>query len=192
MIKEMEKGIKNMLEVKNNISNYSDQIDKREAKIKQLEKEVSKTLDFEKDNQLQDLKNSMMTYRKRLEEAEKESRKVLSDYASKVNENLSKYQRQELERDPKIEEAYNQALIKTSEAYEAIKAYDKARETRANLIIEEVSGLGYAKAFNGVSNISRNTVNDTLSTTPSKINIERTHYGKLESAKAFVENITSK
>lgn len=191
MIKEIEKQANEMLQIKENTARYREQVEKLENEIRQLEKEVAETLDFEKDVQLQDKKDRLPTFKQRLAQAERKEEDELKKRAMQLNNVVYRYQKKEMEQAEEIEEAYKTAKGALIDAYEAIQGYERAREKKAASIIEKVTQAGHDEAMRGVPIPHNNLLDSLLERAKTKINLNQyIGGGRPQSAKRFFEEIT--
>ena len=189
-LSDIKKQADEMLQVKENTARYREQVEKLENEIEQLEKEVTETLDFEKDMKLQDKKDRLPTFKKRLIEAEKKEEAELRDRGMKLNNIVSRYQKDEMEADTEAQEAYKEATESLAKAYEAIQAYEDTRNEKANEILAELVDVGYNEAMKNSSLIPYTRELQVLDKAPSKLNLTKgTGNGRHQSAEQFFEEV---
>ena len=189
-LSDIKKQADEMLQIKENTARYREQVEQLEKEIQQLEKEVTETLDFEKDMKLQDKKDRLPTFKKRLKEAEKKEEAELRDRGMKLNNIVSRYQKDEMEADTEAQEAYEKATESIAKAYEAIQAYEDTRAEKANEILAELVDVGYNEAMKNSSLIPITRMDQVLSKAPTKINLTKgTGNGRHQSAEQFFEEV---
>ena len=179
-----------MLQIKENTARYREQVEQLEHEIVQLEKEVSETLDFEKDMELQEKKERLPNFKKRLIEAEKKEEAELRDRGMRLNNIVSRYQKDEMEADTEAQEAYEKATESLAKAYEAIQAYEDTRAGKANEILAELVDVGYNEAMKNSNLVPSTRMDQVLSKAPTKINLAKgTGNGRHQSAEQFFEEV---
>ena len=189
-LSDIKKQADEMLQIKENTARYREQVEQLEKEIQQLEKEVTETLDFEKDMKLQDKKDRLPTFKKRLKEAEKKEEAELRDRGMKLNNIVSRYQKDEMEADTEAQEAYEKATESIAKAYEAIQAYEDTRAEKANEILAELVDVGYNEAMINSSLIPITRMDQVLSKAPTKINLTKgTGNGRHQSAEQFFAEV---
>ena len=189
-LSDIKKQADEMLQIKENTARYREQVEQLEKEIQQLEKEVTETLDFEKDMKLQDKKDRLPTFKKRLKEAEKKEEAELRDRGMKLNNIVSRYQKDEMEADTEAQEAYKEATESLAKAYEAIQAYEDTRAEKANEILAELVDVGYNEAMKNSSLIPITRMDQVLSKAPTKINLTKgTGNGRHQSAEQFFAEV---
>lgn len=189
-LSDIKKQADEMLQIKENTARYREQVEQLEKEIQQLEKEVTETLDFEKDMKLQDKKDRLPTFKKRLIEAEKKEEAELRDRGMKLNNIVSRYQKDEMEADTEAQEAYEKATESIAKAYEAIQAYEDTRAEKANEILAELVDVGYNEAMINSSLIPITRMDQVLSKAPTKINLTKgTGNGRHQSAEQFFAEV---
>ena len=180
-----------MLQIKENTARYREQVEQLEQEIEQLEKEVSETLDFEKDMKLQDKKDRLPTFKKRLKEAERKEEAELRDRGTKLNNIVSRYQKDEMANDTEAQEAYEVAKNSLIKAYEDIQAYEAARGKKVNDILDELAEVGYNDAMANGSLIPYTREHQVLDKAPSKLNLSKgIGNGRYQSVEMFFEELT--
>lgn len=191
-LSDIKKQADEMLQIKENTARYREQVEQLEKEIQQLEKEVTETLDFEKDMKLQDKKDRLPTFKKRLIEAEKKEEAELRDRGMKLNNIVSRYQKDEMEADTEAQEAYEKATESIAKAHEAIQAYEDTRAEKANEILAKLVDVGYNEAMKNSSLIPITRMDQVLSKAPTKINLTKgTGNGRHQSAEQFFEEVLS-
>ena len=191
-LSDIKKQADEMLQIKENTARYREQVEQLEHEINQLEKEVSETLDFEKDMELQDKKERLPNFKKRLIEAEKKEEAELRDRGMKLNNIVSRYQKDEMANDTEAQEAYEVAKNSLIKAYEDIQAYEDARGKKANEILAELVDVGYNEAMKNSSLIPYTRELQILDKAPSKLNLTKgTGNGRHQSAEQFFEEVLS-
>lgn len=189
-LSEIKKISSEMLQIKENTARYRGQVEQLEHEIDQLEKEVSETLDFEKDMELQDKKERLPNFKKRLIQAEKQGEAELRERGMKLNNIVSRYQKDEMEADTEAQKAYKKATESLAKAYEAIQAYEDTRAEKANEILAELVDVGYNEAMKNSSLIPRTRMDQVLSEAPTKINLTKgTGNGRYQSAEQFFAEV---
>lgn len=168
-LQEIKKQAEEMLQIAENTERYRGQVEELENEIEQLEEEVADELDFEKDMKLQDKKDRLPTFQKRLKEAEKKEKEELKKRAMHLNNDVIVHQKKAMADVAEVDEAYEEAKSVLKEAYEAIEAYEQARERKALAIVEGVTATGYDKAIALTGAPRKNSKYDILRGTPSKI-----------------------
>src|SRR5699024_2064494 len=189
-LSDIKKQADEMLQIKENTARYREQVEQLEKEIQQLEKEVTETLDFEKDMKLQDKKDRLPTFKKRLIEAEKKEEAELRDRGMKLNNIVSRYQKDEMEADTEAQEAYKEATESLAKAYEDIQAYEDARGKKVNEILAELVDVGYNEAMKTSSLVPSTRMDQVLSKAPTKINLTKgIGNGRHQSAEQFFEEV---
>lgn len=189
-LSEIKKISSEMLQIKENTARYREQVEQLEHEINQLEKEVSETLDFEKDMELQDKKERLPNFKKRLIEAEKKEEAELRERGMKLNNIVSRYQKDEMANDTEAQEAYEVAKNSLIKAYEDIQAYEDARGKKVNEILAELADVGYNEAMKNSNLIPSTRMEQVLSKAPTKINLTKgTGNGRHQSAEQFFEEV---
>lgn len=193
MIEKLQKEIDDMLKIKENTDKYRKQVEELESEISKLQREVAKTLDFDKDIELQNKRESLSTVRSRLRTAEANESERLKARALTLNSIVRNYQTETFKNDEAIETAYEIATNKIKEAYEAIQEYQDVRETKAQEITDTVTELGYDNAVKNVEiRAYENNNENVLDRNPTKINLTMgTYGGRYESAQKFFERMTN-
>ena len=191
-LSDIKKQADEMLQIKENTARYREQVEQLEKEIQQLEKEVTETLDFEKDMELQDKKERLPNFKKRLIEAEKKEEAELRERGMKLNNIVSRYQKDEMEADTEAQKAYEKATESLAKAYEAIQAYEDTRAEKANEILAELVDVGYNEAMKNSSLIPITRMDQVLSKAPTKINLTKgAGNGRHQSAEQFFEEVLS-
>src|SRR5699024_6597797 len=189
-VSDIKKQADEMLQIKENTARYREQVEQLEKEIQQLEKEVTETLDFERDMKLQDKKDRLPTFKKRLIEAEKKEEAELRERGMKLNNIVSRYQKDEMEADTEAQEAYEKATQSLARAYEAIQAYEDTRAEKANEILAELVDVSYNEAMKNSSLIPYTRELQVLDKAPSKLNLTKgTGNGRHQSAEQFFEEV---
>ena len=190
-LSKIKKKSDEMLQIKENTARYREQVEQLEQEIEQLEKEVSETLDFEKDMKLQDKKDRLPTFKKRLKEAERKEEAELRDRGTKLNNIVSRYQKDEMANDTEAQEAYEAAKNSLIKAYEDIQAYEAARGKKVNDILDELAEVGYNDAMANGSLIPYTREHQVLDKAPSKLNLSKgIGNGRYQSVEMFFEELT--
>ena len=189
-LSDIKKQADEMLQIKENTARYREQVEQLEKEIQQLEKEVTETLDFEKDMELQDKKERLPNFKKRLIQAEKQEEAELRERGMKLNNIVSRYQKDEMEADTEAQKAYEKATESIAKAYEAIQAYEDTRAEKANEILAELVDVGYNEAMKNSSLIPITRMDQVLSKAPTKINLTKgTGNGRHQSAEQFFAEV---
>lgn len=189
-LSDIKKQADEMLQIKENTARYREQVEQLEKEIQQLEKELAETLDFEKDMKLQDKKERLPNFKKRLIQAEKKEEAELRDRGMKLNNIVSRYQKDEMEADTEAQKAYEKATESIAKAYEAIQAYEDTRAEKANEILAELVDVGYNEAMKNSSLIPITRMDQVLSKAPTKINLTKgIGNGRHQSAEQFFAEV---
>src|SRR5699024_6170645 len=141
---------------------------------------------------LQDKKDRLPTFKKRLIEAEKKEEAELRDRGMKLNNIVSRYQKDEMEADTEAQEAYKEATESLAKAYEAIQAYEDTRNEKANETLARFVNVGYNEAMKNSSLIPYTRQLQVLDKAPSKLNLTQgTGNGRHQSAEQSFEEVLS-
>ena len=189
-LEEVKRQAKEMITIKDNTARYREQVEQLESDIVQLEQEVAKTLDFDKDVELQAKKERLPNFKKRLAQAEKKEASQLRDRGMKLNVVLSRYQKEEMANASEIEEAYQVAKNSLLEAYKNVQKYDEKRQEKAREIATTADEAGYSEAMQGANLMTVNHDYDILTRAKTKINLtHESGAGNHQSVKDFFKEI---
>lgn len=189
-LEEIKRQAKEMIKIKDNTERYRKQVEQLESEIEQLEQEVAKTLDFDKDVELQDKKERLPNFKKRLAQAERNEAGELRDRGMKLNVVLTRYQKEEMANASEIEEAYQVAKNSLIEAYKDVQKYDEKRQEKAKELITIADEAGYNEAMRGANLMTVNHNYDILTRAKTKINLtHESGTGNHQSVKDFFKEI---
>lgn len=172
-IENVKKQSSDIIKMKNIVEQYREQVELLKKEIAELEEEVSETLDFKKDVELQEKKERLPNFEKRLKQAEQKNSEVLRTKGMHLMTATTRYQQKEMAADEQIDKAYQTAVNDLRKAFESVEAYELERENKAEQLANEVADAGYTDAMNGLGLAS---VNDqsfkVLDVAPTKINLK--------------------
>ena len=189
-LSEIKKISSEMLQIEENTARYREQVEQLEHEINQLETEVSETLDFEKDMELQDKKERLPNFKRRLIQAEKKEEEKLLSRGQSLNTHVNRYQREEMAQAEEIEQAYAVAKNALKEAYEAVQTYEQAREDKALSIVETVARAGHDEATAGLGILTYNDTRRILERIPTKLNVSKgIGNGRFQSSEMFFKEV---